>query len=119
MNYKIDYDEKAGFIKIGALCFAPGFRSATYNKIHLFDFTRSQAQVINVVFDYYENGFPSVFQQEVIRHLNDVRFEDESREILNDIRIRDYFKFHPAWGTLIKTTKGRDSRIYLDFSWSP
>lgn len=117
-----------GFIKIGDFWFSQGFRSLSYRKRHLWNYTRTQAAIIEWMFDYLQTGFQSVHQYELIRKLEDRRYSDDENECRNVAlgtrRLRDFFKvsrgkIHPSFGSFLKTTKGRDSKICFDFSWKP
>ncbi len=126
---KITYSEKGGFIFANKFCFSPGFRSVTLSEKYLFSFSPLRAQIISIIIEHIEKGHPFVHQSEVLRMLNDSRFSDaydkkDLRPLSEKTRLRDLFKLpggilHPCWGTLVKTTNGRDSKIYLDFNWDP
>ena len=108
-------------------CFAPGFRSVSYNGKHLFDFTRTEASIIGFIHEHRENGILHVFQHQIIQWLGDRKYSTDENILRNESRntrrLRDFFKrknkVHPAWGRLLKTTAGRDSKICIDFSWKP
>lgn len=78
--------------------FSPDFRSA-YVQGQEFSFTNIQAKVIKCLWREYQNSTPEVGQQYIL-----------SEEIADtpQIRLRDIFKNHPAWNTLIVSgrTKG-------------
>lgn len=118
---------KNGFTFIGEFTFAPGFRSVAYRRIPVADCSKSIASIIEYVVDHMEQGIPQVPHCEVIRKLGDRREQragdDEDFDPITTKRLRDLFKskggLHPLWGTLIKSTGGRDAKIYLDLSWKP
>jgi len=117
----------SGFYQEGDFCFAPGFRSVSYKRKYLFDFTRTEAFVVGFIHEHLKEKIPHVFQYEIMRKLEDRRYSADENKIRNESlhthRLRDFFKrkgkVHPAWGGLLKTTSGRDSKIYFDFSWKP
>jgi hypothetical protein len=124
--HKVKYEEDTGFIWVGNFHFSPSFRSVSLDGKLLFNFTKTQARIIDRLVEYLERGFDVVPQFEIKRHLNDERFSDEDSskdgKPIGKMKIGGYFKngkrVHPAWQTLIKTTRGRDSVIYLDLDWA-
>ena len=119
-----------GFLEIGEFCFSSGFRSLSFNGHHLWDYTKTQATVIDWMLEH-SRKFKWIHQYELIRKLEDRTYGDDNgdfssikNEGLKTRRLRDFFKLkggklHPSFGTFLKTTKGRDSIIYFDFSWRP
>lgn len=87
--------------------FAYDYRALSRNGIELFSFTVSQAQIIEILIEHLEQGITTVPQETIMgRVVNKTEGE---------MRLRDYFRNHPAWGTFIKSTGGRDASTYLDF----
>lgn len=82
-------------------------RALSRNGRELFSFTVSQALIITILIEHLEQGITKVPQETILgRVVNEA----------GNTRLRDYFREHPAWGTFIKTTGGRDASVYLDFN---
>ncbi len=93
-------------------CFSADFRALSLNKNCLFNFTPARAQIIEILVDHLESGIKMVPHSVILgRLLGD--------DIGEHTILKSYFKsandVHPAWGTLIKSTGGRDASVYLDF----
>lgn len=104
-----------GYKRSGDYCFCPGFYAVTYKGSQLFEFTPNQAYLCELLYSAHEQGFLGLRQQCLLERI--------AHNHTRSSRLRDYFKrsgkLHPAWGTFIKVTPGANSKIYLDFSWTP
>ena len=116
-----------GFISVGRLTLSPGFRSLTLDNNFLWNWTKTQSLVVSLIFGHFENSVPAIYQAEISKAIQERRtdynvdenFPEEDRTI-KDIRIRDLFKIkgggvHPSWGSFIRPTRGRDSKLSLNF----
>ena len=104
---RISYDGQ--FIRLCPIEFLlpDGYRALSMNGRILFTFTIAQSQIIEVLILHLKQGIDKVPQETVLCRIS---------EKATNGRLRDYFRDHPAWGTLIKTTGGRDASVYLDFN---
>jgi hypothetical protein len=80
---------------------SPARHSPDFCSVHWYgqdyDFTPSQASVVGVLWAAWENGTPAVHQQTLLDHAGS-SMADSSKP-----RLRDLFRNHPAWGTMIRS----------------
>lgn len=93
-------------------CLSPDCRALALNGRCLYEFTPSQAMIVEILIEHLEQGITKVPHALLLsRLLGDA--------ITKDSLVKSYFKsgkiLHPAWGTFIKSTGGRDASVYLDF----
>jgi hypothetical protein len=115
-------------ISFGNFNATPDYRSVLLDKTLVFELTERQSWVLKWLISSLEQGVVRIPQRSIrdrlFQELSDI-YESEGRDFLpQSDRLRDWvFRAGNSgdlmWGTLIKTTKGRDSRIYLDLNWLP
>ena len=123
-TFQVKYEK--GFIYIGKWSFTPGFRAATYNCVHQYDFSKSQARVIARTMGYHEEGYKCASHDEIRDHIKDLRDreadDDDDYEIgsaRGPQRLRDLFRNHPAWKTFLASTNGPGAKVFLNFNHDP
>ena len=114
----------SGFVTGTKVGFSPGCRFITFASGAKFDFNESQSIIIECLLEHLiDLGITHVPSSVLLARLQlnrDAKVSENDDAIDIRSKLKDYFKHHPAWGTLIKNTgPGRGAKIYLDFSLSP
>jgi hypothetical protein len=128
VDHRLASGQISGLITFGKFVTTPDFRSILINKKLIFELTERQSWVLKWLVNSLGQGITRIPQRSIrdrlFQELSDI-YESEGRDFLpQSDRLRDWvFRAGNSgdlmWGTLLKTTKGRDSRIYLDLDWSP
>lgn len=73
-------------------------------------FTGTQAEIVRILWEAWENGTPDVRQLTILLRIGSVSEADDRAD---RSKIKDIFGDHPAWGTMIGAGDGRRGSLRL------